>query len=150
MKILSGEIDSNKGNVYIDPNSRMAVLKQNHYEFEDYNVVETVIMGHKKLYDIMKAKEELYSKEDFTDEDGILAGDLEAEFAELNGWEAEYNAHKLLSNLGVKDIYFDKKMSELPEADKVKVLLAQVLFNDPDILLMDEPANGLDLKLKCL
>ena len=146
LKILSGEIDSNKGNVYIDPNSRMAVLKQNHYEFEDYNVVETVIMGHKKLYDIMKAKEELYSKEDFTDEDGILAGDLEAEFAELNGWEAEYNAHKLLSNLGVKDIYFDKKMSELPEADKVKVLLAQVLFNDPDILLMDEPTNGLDFK----
>jgi ATPase subunit of ABC transporter with duplicated ATPase domains len=146
LKILSGDIDSNKGNVYIEPGQRMAVLKQNHYEFEDYYVLDTVIMGYPKLYDTMKSREELYSKSEFTEEDGIKAGDLEAEFAEMNGWEAEYNAQKLLSSLGVDKDYYDKKMSELPEKDKVKVLLAQALFGDPDILLMDEPTNGLDFK----
>ncbi|MDD2202869.1 MAG: ATP-binding cassette domain-containing protein [Bacilli bacterium] len=147
LKILSGEIDSNKGNVYIEPGQRMAVLKQNHYEFDDYTVLDTVIMGHKRLYEIMKAKEELYSKEEFTDEDGILAGDLEAEFAELNGWDAEYNANKLLSNLGVDKDYCNSKMSELSGKDKVKVLLAQSLFGNPDIILMDEPTNHLDFKV---
>jgi ATPase subunit of ABC transporter with duplicated ATPase domains len=146
LKILSGEIDSNKGNVYIEPGQRMAVLKQNHYEFEEYTVIDTVIMGHKRLYEIMKAKEELYSKTEFTDEDGILAGDLEAEFAELNGWDAEYNANKLLSNLGIDKNFYDSKMSELSGNDKVKVLLAQALFGDPDIILMDEPTNHLDFK----
>jgi ATPase subunit of ABC transporter with duplicated ATPase domains len=146
LKILSGEIDSNKGEVYIDPKERMAVLKQNHYEFDDYTVLDTVIMGHKRLYDIMVAKESLYSKEEFSEEDGIKAGNLEAEFAELNGWDAEYNANKLLNSLGVDKDFYDKNMGALPEKDKVKVLLAQVLFNEPDILLMDEPTNGLDFK----
>ncbi|MFA5407778.1 MAG: ATP-binding cassette domain-containing protein [Bacilli bacterium] len=146
LKILSGEIDSNKGNVYIEPNRRMAVLKQDHFEFEDYTVLETVIMGHKKLYEIMKAKEELYNKTEFSDEDGILAGKLEAEFAELDGWNAEYNANKLLGNLGIDKTFYDRKMIELPSIDKVKVLLAQALFGDPDILLMDEPTNHLDFK----
>lgn len=146
LKILSGEIDSNKGEVYIEPGQRMAVLKQNHYEFDDYSVLDTVIMGHKRLYDVMKAKDDLYSKSEFTDEDGVLAGELEAEFAELNGWEAEYNANKLLSNLGLNKELYDKKMRELSGKDKVKVLLAQALFGDPDILLMDEPTNDLDFK----
>ncbi len=146
LKILSGEIDSNKGNVYIEPGQRMAVLKQNHYEFDNYTVIDTVIMGHKRLYDIMKEKDALYNKTDFTEEDGIKAGELEAEFAELNGWDAEFNANKLLSNLGVAKEDYDKKMSELAGKDKVKVLLAQALFGDPDVLLMDEPTNGLDFK----
>lgn len=146
LKILSGEIDSNSGNVFIEPGQRMAVLKQNHYEFDDYSVLDTVIMGHKRLYDIMKEKEALYSKEEFTDADGVLAGELEAEFAELNGWDAEFNANKLLSNLGVDKELYDKNMSELAGKDKVKVLLAQALFGDPDILLMDEPTNHLDFK----
>lgn len=146
LKILSGEIDSNKGNVYIEPGQRMAVLKQNHYEFDDYTVLDTVIMGHKRLYDVMKAKEALYSKEEFTDEDGVLAGELEAEFAELNGWDAEYNANKLLSSLGLAKELYDKQMKDLAGNDKVKVLLAQALFGEPDILLMDEPTNHLDFK----
>jgi ATPase subunit of ABC transporter with duplicated ATPase domains len=146
LKILAGEIDSNKGDVYIEPNQRMAVLKQNHYEFDDYTVLDTVIMGHKKLYDIMKEREELYSKTEFTDEDGILAGDLEATFAELGGWDSEYNANKLLSSLGIDKDFYDKKMSELAGKDKVKVLLAQALFGNPDILIMDEPTNHLDFK----
>ena len=146
LKILSGEIDSNKGEVQIEAGQRMAVLKQNHYEFDDFTVIDTVIMGHKRLYDIMVEKEKIYSKTDFTEEDGILAGNLEAEFAELNGWDAEYNASKLLNNLGVDKKYHDKLMKELPGKDKVKVLLAQALFDNPDILLMDEPTNDLDFK----
>lgn len=146
LKILSGEIDSNKGNVYIEPNQRMAVLKQNHYEFDEFPVMDTVIMGHKRLYEIIKQKDELYSKSEFTDEDGILAGELEAEFAELNGWDAEYNATKLLNNLGITKELHEKKMSDLAGKEKVKVLLAQALFGDPDILLMDEPTNHLDFK----
>ncbi|HHT38270.1 MAG TPA: ATP-binding cassette domain-containing protein [Mollicutes bacterium] len=146
LKILSGEIDSNKGEVQIEAGQRMAVLKQNHYEFDDFTVIDTVIMGHKRLYDIMVEKEKIYSKADFTEEDGILAGNLEAEFAELNGWDAEYNASKLLNNLGVDKKYHDKLMKELPGKDKVKVLLAQALFDNPDILLMDEPTNDLDFK----
>lgn len=146
LKILSGDIDSNKGEIYIEPGQRMAVLKQNHYEFDNFTVLDTVIMGHKRLYDVMKAKEELYAKSEFTDADGILAGDLESEFAELNGWEAEYNANKLLNNLGLDKEIYNNRMSEISGKDKVKVLLAQALFGDPDILLMDEPTNHLDFK----
>lgn len=146
LKILSGEMDSNKGDVFMGPNERMAVLKQDHYEFDSYNVLDTVIMGHKRLYEIMKEKDELYSKVEFSDADGILAGELEAEFAELNGWDAEYNASKLLNNLGISKEAQEKQMSDLAGKDKVKVLLAQALFGDPDILLMDEPTNHLDFK----
>ncbi len=146
LKILSGDIDSTTGNVYIEPNCRMAVLKQNHYEFDNFNVIDTIIMGHKRLYEIRDEKDLIYSKTDFTEADGIRAGELEMEFADLDGWEAEANASKLLSDLGVKTDLFDKKMKEISAKDKVKVLLAQALFGNPDILLMDEPTNGLDFK----
>jgi len=146
LKILSGEIDSTKGNIFVKPNQRMSVLKQNHYQYDDYPVIDTVIMGHRKLYSIMKEKEALYMKFDFNDEDGIKAGELEAEFSDLNGWEADYNAKKLLSDLGVDKSCFDKKMVELRGKDKVKVLLAQAMFDNPDILIMDEPTNHLDFK----
>ena len=146
LKILSGEIDYNKGNVYIEPNQRVSVLKQDHYEFDEYPVIETVISGYKELFEIMKSKEEIYSKTEFTDEDGIKASELEMKFADLDGWEAEYNANKLLINLGVDKELFDKKMKDLTGQDKVKVLLAQSLFGNPDILLMDEPTNHLGFK----
>jgi ATPase subunit of ABC transporter with duplicated ATPase domains len=146
LKILSGEIESSKGEVAIDPHARMAVLSQNHYAFDEYTVMDTVLMGHKKLYDVTKKKEELYSKTDFTEKDGILAGDLESEYAELNGWEAEYDIKKMLGELGLDASSFDKKMSELSGKEKVKVLLAQVLFGSPDIILMDEPTNDLDFR----
>lgn len=146
LKILSGEIESSKGEVYIAPNQRMAVLKQNHYEFDDYKVIDTVIMGHKRLYEIMQEKELLYSKAEFTDEDGHKAAALEEEFADLNGWDAEYNATKLLNDLGIDKDLIEKKMADLPGTDKIKVLLAQALFGNPDILLMDEPTNHLDFK----
>lgn len=146
LKILAGEIEPTKGDVVVAKGMRMAVLKQNHYEFDKYKVIETVIMGHKRLYEIMKEKEVLYSKENFTEADGIKAGELESEFAELNGWEAESDAAKLLSNLGVDESLFDMVMENIPGKDKVKVLLAQALFGNPDILLMDEPTNDLDFK----
>ena len=109
LRILSGELDSTSGEVSIEPNRRMAVLKQNHYEFDEYQVIETVIMGHKRLYEVMKEKEAIYNKEEFTEEDGIKAGELEAEFADLNGWEAEAEASRLLNNLGIDVSLFDKK-----------------------------------------
>lgn len=146
LKILSGEIDSTKGEVAISPNARMAVLKQNHYEFDNYSVMDTVLMGYKRLYEITKAKEELYSKSEFTEADGIKAGELESEFAELDGWEADYNIRKMLGELGLDSETADKQMSELTGKEKVKVLLAQVLFSNPDIILMDEPTNNLDFK----
>ncbi|HHU54723.1 MAG TPA: ATP-binding cassette domain-containing protein [Mollicutes bacterium] len=146
LRILSGELDSTSGEVSIEPNRRMAVLKQNHYEFDEYQVIETVIMGHKRLYEVMKEKEAIYNKEEFTEEDGIKAGELEAEFADLNGWEAEAEASRLLNNLGIDVSLFDKKMSEVAGKDKVKILLAQALFANPDILIMDEPTNDLDFK----
>lgn len=146
LKILSGEIESTQGYVYMAPNQRMAVLKQNHYEFDGYKVLDTVIMGHKQLYDLMQARELLYSKTDFTEEDGHKAAALEEEFADLNGWDAEYNATKLLNDLGIDKSLLDKKMGDLPGQEKVKVLLAQALFGNPDILLMDEPTNHLDFK----
>lgn len=146
LKILSGEKDPTTGNVSIDKNSRLSKLNQDHYAFEDELVIDTVIMGNKRLYDIGKEKDAIYMKEDFTDEDGIRAGELEAEFAEMNGYEAESEASTLLQGLGITTDKHSKKMSELVESDKVKVLLAQSLFGNPDILLLDEPTNGIDLR----
>jgi len=146
LKILSGDIEPNTGDISITPGERLAVLKQNHFEFDEYNVLDTVIMGYKRLYEIMQEKDALYQKEEFSEEDGIKASELEAEFAELDGWEAEVNAEKLLLGLGIdKDLHY-KKMEELMGSDKVKVLLAQALFGNPDILLLDEPTNHLDFK----
>ena len=148
LKILSGEIDSTSGDIIIDKNERISVLKQNHNEYDEYPVLETVIMGNQKLYNIMKEKDAIYMKEDFTDADGIRAGELENEFALMNGWEAESDAAILLSGLGVDVSLHDKTMKELKDTIKVKVLLAQALFGEPDILLLDEPTNGLDIEAK--
>jgi len=144
LKILSGEKDSTKGHVIIEKGNRMAVLKQDHFEYDEYRVIDTVIMGHKRLYEIIRMKEELYSKVPFTDEDGIYLADLEVEFSELDGWNSEIDAEKLLRGLGVSEKLFNKKMSEILGKDKVKVLLAQALFGNPNILLLDEPTNHLD------
>lgn len=146
LKILSGEIEPNTGEVIIPPNTRMSVLKQDHFQYDDYEVLETVIMGNERLYAIMKEKDALYAKPDFNDEDGIKASQLEGEFAELNGWEAEAEAATLLQGLGIDTSYHAKKMSELTGSEKVKVLLAQALFGNPGILLLDEPTNHLDIK----
>lgn len=145
LKILAGDLEPNKGSVFITPGERMAVLKQDHFMFDEFDVVETVLYGHKRLYDIMKEKEALYSKEDFSDEDGIKVSELEGEFAELDGWSAESNAEILLNGLGVTNEFHYVKMKELTGDQKVKVLLAQALFGNPDILLLDEPTNHLDL-----
>lgn len=145
LKILAGELEPNKGSVFITPGERMAVLKQDHFMFDEFGVVETVLYGHKRLFDIMKEKEALYAKEDFSDEDGIKVSELEGEFAELDGWSAESNAEILLNGLGVTNEYHYLKMKELTGTQKVKVLLAQALFGNPDILLLDEPTNHLDL-----
>lgn len=146
LKILSGEVEPNTGEVIIAPNTRMSVLEQNHYKYDEFQILETVIMGNERLYQIMKEKDEIYAKPDFSDEDGIRASELEGEFAELNGWEAESEASSLLQGLGIGTDYHFKNMSELKEAEKVKVLLAQALFGNPGILILDEPTNGLDLK----
>lgn len=146
LKILSGEIESTTGNIDITPGERMSVLKQNHFEFDEVSVLDTVMMGNKRLYDIMKEKDALYSKADFTDEDGHRVGELEAEFAEMDGWNAESDAAEMLSNLGVKEDQHYKLMKELPSSDKIKVLLAQALFGNPDILILDEPTNDLDVQ----
>ena len=145
LKILAEELEPNKGSVFITPGERMAVLKQDHFMFDEFEVVETVLYGHKRLYDIMKEKEALYAKEDFSDEDGIKVSELEGEFAELDGWSAESNAEILLNGLGVTNEFHYVKMKELTGTQKVKVLLAQALFGNPDILLLDEPTNHLDL-----
>ena len=145
LKILAGELEPNKGSVFITPGERMAVLKQDHFLFDEFDVVECVLYGHKRLYDIRKEKDALYMKEDFTDEDGIKAAELEGEFAELDGWAAESNAEMLLNGLGVTNEFHYAKMKELTGGQKVKVLLAQALFGNPDILLLDEPTNHLDL-----
>ncbi|EJR54309.1 hypothetical protein IIM_02038 [Bacillus cereus VD107] len=146
LKILSGEIEQSTGDIHITPGERLAVLKQNHFEYEEFPVLETVIMGHTQLYKVMQEKNAIYMKEDFSDEDGMRAAELEGEFAELNGWEAESEAAILLKGLGIGEDLHDKKLSELTGAEKVKVLLAQALFGKPDILLLDEPTNHLDLK----
>ncbi len=146
LKILSGEKEANEGTVSIEPGKRMAVLKQNHFEYDDVNVITAVIMGYKRLYDVMQEKDAIYMKEDFNDEDGMKAAELEAEFAEMDGWEAESNAASLLMGLGVAKKYHDLQVKDLKAGDKVKVLLAQALFGKPDILLLDEPTNHLDFK----
>lgn len=146
LKILAGEQETTTGDVSFSPGERLAVLKQDHYAYEDQAVLETVIMGHERLYQVMKEKDAIYMKEDFSDEDGMRAAELEGEFAEMNGWEAESEAAMVLQGLGIKDASHHKLMSELTGGEKVKVLLAQALFGKPDILLLDEPTNGLDLK----
>jgi len=146
LKVLSGEKESTKGNVVIERGKRLAVLKQDHYEYDEFKVLETVIMGHKRLYEIMNEKEALYAKEDFSDEDGIKSAELEFEFSELDGWSAETEAERLLNGLNIDTTNFHKKMSEITGADKVKILLAQALFGSPDILLLDEPTNHLDFE----
>ena len=146
MKILSGDVDPSTGSVSITPGERMAVLKQNHYEFDEFPVIETVLMGHKELYNVMKEKDALYAKEDFTEKDGERAGELENIFAEMDGWNAENNAATLLSNLGIKEDLHYKLIKELDGNQKVRVLLAQALFGNPDILLLDEPTNDLDIE----
>ncbi len=146
LKILSGELDSTTGEVSIDPNCRMSVLKQDHFAYDEYTVLDTIIMGNKRLYDIMKEKDALYEKEDFSDEDGIKAAELEAEFAEMDGWEADSNASKLMQGLGLDESIMYSQMADLGGNEKVKALLAQALFGDPDIILLDEPTNHLDLQ----
>ena len=145
LKILSGQIEPTKGEVIITPGERLSFLQQDHYKYDEYLVLDTVIMGNARLYEIMKEKEVIYAKEDFTDEDGIKASELEAEFATMNGWEAESDAASLLNGLGIETDLHYKYMKDLKGAEKVKVLLAQALFGNPDILLLDEPTNHLDL-----
>ncbi len=146
VKILSGDLEPQTGHVSIPKDSRLAVLKQNHFEYEDFGVLETVMMGHARLYEVMKEKDAIYMKADFTDEDGMRAAELEGEFADMNGWEAESEAAILLSGLGIPESLHDKKMADVDGSDKVKVLLAQALFGKPDVLLLDEPTNHLDIQ----
>jgi ATPase subunit of ABC transporter with duplicated ATPase domains len=145
LKILSGELDTTNGDISITPGQRMSVLEQDHFKYDSYPVMDTVILGNKRLYEIMKEKDAIYAKEDFSDEDGIRASELEAEFAEMDGWEAESNAAMLLNGLGIETDLHYCLMSELDGNQKVKVLLAKALFGNPDILLLDEPTNHLDL-----
>ncbi len=146
LKILSGEIEPNKGSVEITPGERLAVLKQNQFEFDDDTVLNTVMKGHKKLWEIMHEREAIYAKADFTEEDGMRAGELEGEFGEMGGYEAESNAGSLLSDLGVTENYHQSLLKDIPGNLKVRVLLTQSLFGNPDILLLDEPTNGLDIE----
>ena len=146
MKILSGEIEQDTGDIIIPPNERLGVLAQDHFAFDEYTVMNTVIKGHQKLYDVMIEKDAIYMKEDFSDEDGMRASELEGEFAELGGWEAESEAAMLLAGLGVEEELFQKKMADLEDNIKVRILLAQAIFGNPDTLLLDEPTNHLDLE----
>ena len=143
LKVLSGEIEPSKGDVTLDKGERLSILKQDHFAFEENTVIDTVMMGNKELYDIMKEKEAIYAKPDFSEEDGMKAAKLEERFAELDGWNAESDAAKLLNDLGIDSELHYKYMSEIEARDKVKVLLAQALFGNPDILLLDEPTNSL-------
>ncbi len=145
LKILSGDIDPTRGNVSIEPGKRMAVLRQNHYEYDEVSVIDTVMMGHKKLWDLMQEKDAIYAKPDFSEADGIRASELEAEFAEMNGWNAQSDAAALLSGLGITEADHYKWMKELSGNQKVRVLLAQAIFGNPDILILDEPTNDLDI-----
>ena len=146
LKILSGQLETTNGDIVITPGQRLSVLEQDHFKYDEYPVMDTVIMGNSRLYEIMKEKDAIYAKEDFTDEDGIRASELEAEFAEMNGWDAETDAGKLLQGLGLETDMLYMQMSALTESEKVKVLLARALFGQPDIILLDEPTNGLDIK----
>ncbi|MBR6642906.1 MAG: ATP-binding cassette domain-containing protein [Lachnospiraceae bacterium] len=146
LKILNGQLEPSKGEVVITPGQRLSFLQQDHFKYDAYNVLDTVIMGNQRLYDIMKEKDEIYAKEDFTEEDGNRASELEAEFADLNGWEAESDAATLLNGLGIEPEFHYYQMADLNGSQKVKVLLAQALFGNPDILLLDEPTNHLDLE----
>ena len=146
LKVLSGEIEPQKGEVTLAPNKRIAVLKQDHFSYEEEQVLETVLMGHERLYQVMKEKDEIYLKTEFSEEDGMKAAELEGEFAELNGWEAHSDAAILLTGLGIDESLHELKMADLKNDQKVKVLLAQALFGNPDVLLLDEPTNGLDIQ----
>ena len=146
LKILSGDLEHDRGDVSIPAGQRMAVLKQDHFTFDKFSVKDTVMMGYPELYKILKEREAIYEKEDFTEEDGIRASELEGEFAELGGWEAENQIEQMLSGLGLEESFHDRDMAELDESQKVRVLLAQAIFGEPDILLLDEPTNGLDLE----
>lgn len=146
LKILSGDIEPNTGEVFMNPGQRLSILKQDHYAYDAYTVMETVLMGNEKLYKIMKEKDAIYLKDPFTDEDGIRASELEAEFADMNGWEAESEVGVMLSGLNIQTELYDTKLADLASDLKVKVLLAQALFGSPDILLLDEPTNHLDIK----
>lgn len=146
LKVLSGEIEPQSGHVSLGKDERLAVLKQDHFAYEEYEVLQTVIMGHTRLFDVMKEKDAIYAKAEFTEEDGMRAAELEGEFAEMNGWEAESDAAILLKGLGIDEDLHTKKMAELTGSEKVKVLLAQALFGNPDILLLDEPTNHLDIQ----
>ena len=146
LKILSGQLEPTKGDIIITPGQRLSFLQQDHFKYDTYDVINTVIMGNQRLYEIMKEKDAIYAKEDFTEEDGMKASELEAEFAGMNGWEAESDAASLLNGLGIDTEFHTKQMSELNGSQKVKVLLAQALFGNPDILLLDEPTNHLDLE----
>jgi ATPase subunit of ABC transporter with duplicated ATPase domains len=146
LKILSGEIEPNKGNIEITPGERLAILKQNQFAYEEETVLNTVMMGHQKMWEIMHERDAIYAKEDFTEEDGMRAGELEGEFGEMGGYEAESSAGTLLSSLGVMEEYHNSLMRDIPGNYKVRVLLAQALFGNPDILLLDEPTNGLDIE----
>ncbi len=145
LKILSGKLETTKGDVVMTPGQRLSVLEQDHFKYDEFTVIDTVIMGNKRLFDIMKEKDAIYAKEDFSDEDGVKAAELEAEFAEMDGWEAESNAAQLLNGLGIDTEFHYMLMSELDGSKKVKVLLARALFGNPDILLLDEPTNHLDM-----
>ena len=146
LRILSGELEPTTGNVSIKKGVRMSVLKQDHFEYDEYTVLDTVIMGNQRLYDVMKEKDAIYMKEDFNDEDGIKAAELEAEFAEMNGWEAESDVSRLIQGLGLSNDILYSQMGSLSGKEKVKVLLAQALFGNPGIILLDEPTNHLDIK----
>ena len=148
LKILCGELEPSHGSVIIPPTVRMSVLRQDHYAFDEYTVLDTVIMGNRRLYDIMKEKDALYEKPDFSEDDGMRAAVLEEEFAELNGWEAESDASKLIQGLGLDESLLYEQMSSLSGSQKVKVLLAQALFGKPDIVMLDEPTAGLDEKTR--
>ena len=148
LKILSGQLEPTSGDIVITPGQRLSFLQQDHFKYDEYTVLDTVIMGNKRLYDIMKEKDAIYMKEDFTDEDGIRASELEAEFADMDGWNAESDAATMLNGLGIDTEFHYATMGDLPGPMKVKVLLAQALFGNPDILLLDEPLSALDGVIK--
>ena len=148
LKLLCGELEPTRGEISIPAEARMSVLRQDHFAFDEYTVLDTVIMGNRHLYDVMKEKDALYEKPDFSDEDGIRASELEAEFAEMNGWEAESEVSRLIQGLGLSEELLYQQMGSLKEAEKVKILLAQALFGNPEIILLDEPTNGLDLEAR--